>query len=89
MSFITLKDGKIEIKAMDEETLFGGEDFNNRMVNHFVKEFTRKHKMNNSLHSRVLMRMRNECERAKRTLSYESKVAIEIDYTFQGKIRLK
>lgn len=80
MSFITLKDGKIEIKAMDEETLFGGEDFNN----HFVKEFKRKHKMSNSLHSRVLMRMRNECERANRTLSQKSKVTIEIDATCQG-----
>lgn len=49
-----------------------GEDFDNRMVNHFVAEFKRKHKKDLSTNPRALRRLRTACERAKRTLSSSS-----------------
>ncbi|KVH88207.1 hypothetical protein Ccrd_024402 [Cynara cardunculus var. scolymus] len=36
--------GVIKVKATGGDTHLGGEDFDNRMVNHFVREFKRKHK---------------------------------------------
>ena len=48
---------------------FSGEDFDNRMVNHFIEEFKRKNKKNILGNKRAVRRLRTACERAKRTLS--------------------
>jgi heat shock protein 1/8 len=62
----------------------GGEDFDNRMVNHFVAEFKRKHKKDLTSNPRALRRLRTACERAKRTLSSSTQASIEIDSLFEG-----
>merc|ERR1711963_500488 len=62
----------------------GGEDFDNRMVEHFVKEFQRKHKKDITDNKRALRRLRTACERAKRTLSASAQASIEIDSLFEG-----
>ena len=62
----------------------GGEDFDNRMVDHFVKEFQRKHKKDISGNKRALRRLRTACERAKRTLSASAQANIEIDSLYEG-----
>jgi L1 cell adhesion molecule like protein len=51
------------------DTHLGGEDFDNRMVNHFISEFKRKHGKDISKNNRAIRRLRTACERAKRTLS--------------------
>ncbi|RZC63703.1 hypothetical protein C5167_025457 [Papaver somniferum] len=61
-----------------------GEDFDNRMVNHFVQEFKRKNKVDISGNSRALRRLRTSCERVKRTLSSTAQTAIEIDSLYEG-----
>jgi len=61
-----------------------GEDFDNRMVNHFVQEFKRKHKKDLITNKRSLRRLRTACERAKRTLSSSAQASIEIDSLFEG-----
>jgi molecular chaperone DnaK (HSP70) len=43
-SLITIEEGIIEVKATAGDTHLGGEDFDNRLVNHFVREFKRKYK---------------------------------------------
>lgn len=62
---------------------FAGEDFDNRMVNHFVAEFKRKHKKDLASNPRALRRLRTACERAKRTLSSSSQAR----YSFAMKSR--
>jgi len=62
----------------------GGEDFDNRLVNHFVQEFKRKNKKDLSSNARALRRLRTACERAKRTLSSAAQTSIEIDSLFDG-----
>ena len=62
----------------------GGEDFDNRLVSHFVKEFKRKHKHDISENPRSMRRLRTACERAKRTLSSSTQTTIEIDSLFDG-----
>ncbi|KAM7387640.1 hypothetical protein PAMA_009990 [Pampus argenteus] len=84
VSVLTIEDGIFEVKATAGDTHLGGEDFDNRMVNHFVEEFKRKHKKDISLNKRALRRLRTACERAKRTLSSSSQASIEIDSLFEG-----
>ena len=44
VSILTIEDGIFEVKSTAGDTHLGGEDFDNRMVDHFMKEFQRKHK---------------------------------------------
>merc|ERR1711976_722181 len=71
-------------KATAGDTHLGGEDFDNRMVDHFVNEFKRKHKKDLTQNKRSLRRLRTACERRKRTLSASAQASIEIDSLFEG-----
>nr|CAD2175382.1 unnamed protein product [Meloidogyne enterolobii] len=84
VSILTIEDGIFEVKSTAGDTHLGGEDFDNRMVNHFVAEFKRKHKKDLATNPRALRRLRTACERAKRTLSSSTQASIEIDSLFDG-----
>lgn len=84
VSILTIDGGVFEVKATAGDTHLGGEDFDNRMVTHFVEEFKRKHRKDISQSKRALRRLRTVCERAKRTLSSSSQAGIEIDSLFEG-----
>uniref|UniRef100_A0A0B7AB49 Heat shock protein 70 n=2 Tax=Arion vulgaris TaxID=1028688 RepID=A0A0B7AB49_9EUPU len=84
VSVLTIEDGIFEVKSTAGDTHLGGEDFDNRMVNHFVQEFKRKYKKDISENKRALRRLRTSCERAKRTLSSSSQASIEIDSLCEG-----
>nr|XP_034179385.1 heat shock 70 kDa protein cognate 4-like isoform X1 [Osmia lignaria] len=84
VSILTIEDGIFEVKSTAGDTHLGGEDFDNRMVNHFVQEFKRKYKKDLSVNKRSLRRLRTACERAKRTLSSSTQASIEIDSLFEG-----
>ncbi|ONM33229.1 Heat shock 70 kDa protein 3 [Zea mays] len=79
VSLLTIEEGIFEVKATAGDTHLGGEDFDNRMVNHFVQEFKRKNKKDITGNPRALRRLRTACERAKRTLSSTAQTTIEID----------
>ncbi|KAK6267774.1 hypothetical protein QUC31_011934 [Theobroma cacao] len=84
VSLLTIEEGIFEVKATAGDTHLGGEDFDNRLVNHFVQEFKRKHKKDISSNARALRRLRTACERAKRTLSSTTQTTIEIDSLYAG-----
>jgi len=84
VSILTIEDGIFEVKSTNGDTHLGGEDFDNRMVNHFIGEFKRKHKKDISDNKRAVRRLRTACERAKRTLSSSTQANIEIDSLFEG-----
>ncbi|KAM0440771.1 hypothetical protein ACHAPT_000072 [Fusarium lateritium] len=84
VSLLTIEEGIFEVKSTAGDTHLGGEDFDNRLVNHFVNEFKRKHKKDLSSNVRALRRLRTACERAKRTLSSSAQTSIEIDSLFEG-----
>lgn len=84
VSILTIEEGIFEVKATAGDTHLGGEDFDNRMVNHFVQEFKRKHRKDISGNARALRRLRTSCERAKRTLSSTTQTTIEIDSLYEG-----
>jgi L1 cell adhesion molecule like protein len=84
VSLLTIEDGIFEVKATAGDTHLGGEDFDNRMVAHFLEEFKRKFKKDMSGNPRAVRRLRTACERAKRTLSSATQTTIEIDSLFEG-----
>jgi len=84
VSLLTIEEGVFEVKATAGDTHLGGEDFDNRLVNHFVQEFQRKHKKDISSNARSLRRLRTACERAKQALSSSAQSTIEIDSLFEG-----
>ncbi|EGG05645.1 uncharacterized protein MELLADRAFT_72112 [Melampsora larici-populina 98AG31] len=84
VSLLTIEEGIFEVKATAGDTHLGGEDFDNRLVNHFVTEFKRKNKKDLSGNARAVRRLRTACERAKRTLSSAAQTSIEIDSLFEG-----
>ncbi|XP_015753981.1 PREDICTED: heat shock cognate 71 kDa protein-like [Acropora digitifera] len=84
VSVLTIDDGIFEVKATRGDTHLGGEDFDNRMVDYFKKEFKKKHKKDISDNKRAMRRLRTACERAKRTLSASAQASIEIDSLYEG-----
>ena len=84
VSILQISDGLFEVKSTNGDTHLGGEDFDNRMVNHFVTEFKRKNNKDISKNQKALRRLRTSCERAKRTLSSSAEATVEIDSLHEG-----
>ncbi|CAI9092422.1 OLC1v1027651C1 [Oldenlandia corymbosa var. corymbosa] len=85
ISILTIKNGGIDVKATAGDTHLGGEDFDNRMLNHFIEEFKRRHNNKDiSKNPKSIRRLRTACERAKRILSSSVETRIDIDYLFEG-----
>ena len=84
VSILTMKKGILEVKYTAGNNHLGGEDFDNRMVDHFVNEFKRKHKKDMRGNKCAMRHLRTACERAKRILSAWTPVNIEIDSLFEG-----
>jgi L1 cell adhesion molecule like protein len=85
VSILTIDEGSLfEVRSTAGDTHLGGEDFDNRLVNHFCEEFKRKFKKDLTTNPRALRRLRTAAERAKRTLSASSEASIEIDSLMDG-----
>jgi L1 cell adhesion molecule like protein len=84
VSLLKTADGVIEVLATGGDTHLGGEDFDNRLLDHFCKEFLRTHKKDIKDNSRSLRRLKTACEKAKITLSSSTKANIEIDSLYDG-----
>jgi heat shock protein 1/8 len=84
VSVLAIEEGIFEVKSTNGNTHLGGEDFDQRLVQHFIKEFQRKHKKDISENKRAIRRLQTACERAKRTLSTASTANIEIDSLYDG-----
>ncbi|KAJ8572865.1 hypothetical protein K7X08_009376 [Anisodus acutangulus] len=65
-------------------THLGGEDFDHKLMDHFIKLIKRKYNKDISNDKKALGKLRKECERAKRALSNQHQVRIEIESLFDG-----
>lgn len=85
VSLLTIQDGVFTVKATAGDTHLGGEDFDNRLLQHFTEDFKRKSKGKDLTSSaRAVRRLRTACEKAKRTLSSLTKATLEVDSLFEG-----
>lgn len=84
VSLLTIDGGIFEVKATAGDTHLGGEDIDNRLVEHFVNEFKKKHKHDLTTNPRSMKRLKTACERAKRTLSSSATTSVELDSVYEG-----
>lgn len=83
LSILNIDGGVFEVKATAGDTFLGGEDFDNRLVEFFLKEFEKKYKKQITS-QKAIRRLRTACERAKKTLSSANQASIELDALFDG-----
>ena len=84
ISLLSIDGGIFEVLSTAGDSHLGGEDFDNRMVEHFAEEFRRKHKKDVYSNPRSLRRLKTACERTKRTLSSAAQASLEIDSLLDG-----
>jgi heat shock protein 1/8 len=84
VSLLNIDDGVFEVKATAGNCFLGGADLDNRLVEHCIKEFKRKNKLNIRENERAVRRLTTACEKAKRTLSSSTTANIEIDSIMEG-----
>ena len=84
VSLLTIDDGFFEVVATNGDTHLGGEDFDNRMMKHFVDLIKKKSKIDISNDQKALARLRKACEAAKRQLSSQPEAHVEVDGLVEG-----
>ncbi|KAI6193695.1 hypothetical protein M3Y96_01046100 [Aphelenchoides besseyi] len=85
VSILTISDGSMfEVKSTAGDTHLGGEDFDDKLLQHFAMEFKRKHGKDIRSNPRAIRRLRTACERAKRTLSASTEAQVEVDSLCDG-----
>jgi endoplasmic reticulum chaperone BiP len=84
VSLLTIDDGVFEVLATNGDTHLGGEDFDQRIMDYAMKLFKRKYNKDLSKNSRALGKLRREAEKAKRALSSQNQVRIEIEALHDG-----
>merc|ERR1711935_1149537 len=84
VSLLTIDSGVFEVVATNGDTHLGGEDFDQRVMQHFIKVFKTKHKKDMSKDMRALQKLRREVEKTKRALSSSHQAQVEIEALFDG-----
>lgn len=84
VTVLTVEDGLYEVKATGGSPHLGGEDIDNRLVQHFANEFKRKHKKDLNKNSKAIKRLKTACEKLKKTLSSTTTANLELDSLYEG-----
>jgi L1 cell adhesion molecule like protein len=84
VTILNIDDGIFEVLATHGHLHLGGEDLDNKLVDHFANEFKRKHKKDLTVNPRAVKRLKQACEKAKRTLSSATQTTIELDSLYDG-----
>jgi heat shock protein 5 len=84
VSLLTIDNGVFEVVSTNGDTHLGGEDFDNRVMEHFMKLFKKKTGKDIRKDNRAVQKLRREVEKAKRTLSTEFNTRIEIESFYDG-----
>ncbi|KAI2665097.1 Endoplasmic reticulum chaperone BiP [Labeo rohita] len=83
VSLLTIDNGVFEVKGTNGDTHLGGEDFDQRVMEHFIKLYKSKTGMDVRKNNCAMQKLRREVEKAKRTLSTQHQARIEIEYFFR------
>merc|ERR1719407_276107 len=84
VSLLTIDNGVFEVVATNGDTHLGGEDFDQRVMQHFIKMFNKKHGKDMTKDKRSLQKLRREVEKTKRALSSTHQARIEIEALYDG-----
>jgi len=84
VSLLTIDNGVFEVIATSGDTHLGGEDFDQRVMEHLMKVFKKKHGTDLKGEKRALQKLRRAVENAKRALSQVTQTKIEIEALYDG-----
>ncbi|KAL2755587.1 hypothetical protein ACRALDRAFT_2104953 [Sodiomyces alcalophilus JCM 7366] len=84
VSLLSIDDGVFEVLATAGDTHLGGEDFDQRVINHFAKAYNKKNDVDVTKDKKSMGKLKREVEKAKRTLSSQMSARIEIEAFHQG-----
>ncbi len=80
VSILELGDGVFEVRSTNGDTHLGGEDFDNRIVDHFIEHFKNEEGVDLKKDNAALQRLKDEAEKAKKELS--STATYEVNLPF-------
>jgi heat shock protein 5 len=84
VSILQIDSGVFEVISTNGDTHLGGEDFDNRVMNHLLQIWKKKSGLDASKDKRAVGKLKREVERAKRTLSTDHQAKIEIENFHEG-----
>merc|ERR1711902_59657 len=84
VSLLTIDNGVFEVVATNGDTHLGGEDFDQRVMEHFIKIYKKKKGKDLRKDNRAVQKLRREVEKAKRALSNSHQVKIEVESLYDG-----
>ncbi|KAL9618273.1 MAG: hypothetical protein Q9160_006984 [Pyrenula sp. 1 TL-2023] len=84
VSLLSIDNGVFEVLATAGDTHLGGEDFDQRVIQHFVKLYNKKNSVDITKDLKTMGKLKREVEKAKRTLSSQMSTRIEIEAFHQG-----
>ena len=84
VSLLTIDNGVFEVVATNGDTHLGGEDFDQRVMEHFMKLYKKKKGKDVRKDNRAVQKLRREVEKAKRTLSTQHQARVEIESFYDG-----
>jgi len=84
VSLLTIDSGVFEVVATNGDTHLGGEDFDQRVMDHFMKLYKKKTGKDVRKDNRAVQKLRREVEKAKRALSSTHSARIEIESFYDG-----
>ena len=85
VTVLSIEGGIFEVLSTGGDSHLGGEDLDNRLVEHFANEISRKLKEDVKKNPRALKRLKVACEKVKRNLSSSAQTTIELDSLINGK----
>jgi molecular chaperone DnaK len=80
VSVLELGDGVFEVKSTNGDTHLGGEDFDNRIVNHFLDVFKNEQGIDLKGDKAAMQRLKDEAEKAKKELSSTNETEINLPF---------
>ncbi|KAK3265581.1 luminal-binding protein [Cymbomonas tetramitiformis] len=84
VSILQIDNGVFEVISTAGDTHLGGEDFDQRVMEYFMKLIKRKFSKDISSDLKAVAKLRREAERAKRALSTQHQVRVEIESLYEG-----
>ncbi|KAF1966553.1 heat shock protein 70b [Bimuria novae-zelandiae CBS 107.79] len=84
VSILAIEEGIFEVRSTAGDTHLGGEDFDNRVINHFVKKYNKDKGVDITKDAKTMGKLKREVEKAKRTLSSQKTTKIEIESFHKG-----
>merc|ERR1719269_265652 len=84
VTLLTIDNGVFEVLATNGDTHLGGEDFDQRVMQYFMKMIKKKDGVDIQTDKRAVQKLRREVERVKRALSNQHQARLEIEALYDG-----